>query len=217
MSLLNIIRDLYCALIRQSSERHSKDPRQFTPQLETLEDRTVPAVYTWKAGAAGNWSTPANWQGTAAGVPDDVNDVAVFDGGVSNADVTLLQANRTIGKLEVKNGYTGTINLSRDLTIKGRGQGASTISSPLKLAPLNIISDLILDDAKLTVQAGTLGSTAFVTQLRVENTAVLNFELDSTVTIGMDLIIGTAQGGNGKGEVNIKDYNGPRKLDHLLK
>ncbi len=50
------------------------------PRLEELENRLVPATITWMGGAAGIWSTVANWStGTLPGAGDDV----VIDGSVT--------------------------------------------------------------------------------------------------------------------------------------
>ena len=62
--------------------------------IEALEARIAPATFIWNNGASGNWSDATKWynQDVLApnnGVPDDFNDIAMFDNGSGSPTVTL--------------------------------------------------------------------------------------------------------------------------------
>jgi hypothetical protein len=179
--------------------------------LELLEIRAVPAAvpvtYTWKAGAEGAWENPNNWNGNPGGTPSAVTDTAIFDGTVSNQNVTVTVNDVTIGSLQTKNGYMGEIKLSKKLTLQGAN--VSTISSAAKIAPQNNTANLVADGtggvAQLYVESGTIGSTTNKSQLQVLNGARITFNLVTGVQLGMDLVVGGAGGGAAKGDVTVQD------------
>src|SRR5262245_27838044 len=80
--------------------------------LEALEDRTVPASFTWKAGpagATGNWNAAAKWQVVgmdANGIPDSDDDVIFNSTGAANSELDI--ANLTIKSLTIANTYSGS-------------------------------------------------------------------------------------------------------------
>src|SRR4051794_34630661 len=69
-----------------SDAKVPKTPACPTMQVERLEDRSVPAIYTWTGATSNNWLTSGNWSisgvdsGGLAGIPDTAGDSAVFDG-----------------------------------------------------------------------------------------------------------------------------------------
>src|SRR5262249_51753205 len=92
------------------------------PRLETLEDRTSPAVVRWVAGS-GNWATPANW--STGRVPGPTDEVVINVSGTIT--VTHSQANDSIHSLISEN----------DLAFTGgslTGSGDSTLDSTFTLS-----------------------------------------------------------------------------------
>ena len=79
----------------------------------------------WSAGAAGNWSTASNWD---TGVVPGPTDTVTFDAtSVQNSTVDT-NFSGTIATLNVNSGYTGTITLSRSLTVStSYSQAAGTL------------------------------------------------------------------------------------------
>lgn len=208
-SLASFFENLFSSNRQQSSMNQNRGH----PQLEVLEDRTVPAVYTWNAAADGLWSDANNWDSTAAGIPDDSNDVAVFDGGESVKNVTV-QLERTIGELSIKNNFTGEIRLAHDLIVKNGG--VSRLDSDFKIAPQNIASDLIFDSAQAIIHQGTVGSTTHESYIKVINGAILTFDMKSSVHVGMNLLVGDAAGGVGKGTVYVQEDTNGYNNRHLM-
>ncbi len=182
------------------------DRFRFRTHLEViaLEAREVPAVFTWQAAAAGHWETTANWanpSGDPDGFPNDPNDTAQFTS-TSVQDVTLNNTT-TIGALRLWAGYTGSLKLGMPLTVKN-----GFVIEDGKIAPNSADAHLVLDgNFSGFVTAGTLGSTTHASQLQVINGATLRFVLESSVQMGMHLVIGTAGGGNGKGTVTLGDFD----------
>src|SRR5262249_44895106 len=85
------------------------------PRLETLEDRTSPAVVRWVAGS-GNWATPANWR--TGRVPGPTDEVVINVSGTIT--VTHSQANDSIHSLISENDLAftgGSLTVSGDSTL----------------------------------------------------------------------------------------------------
>jgi hypothetical protein len=59
---------------------------RFLPRLEAVEDRTLPATFTWSGAASALWSDPANWQ---QGAVPGAADTAVFDDTATHFAATL--------------------------------------------------------------------------------------------------------------------------------
>jgi hypothetical protein len=100
----------------------ARKPASFRRRLsvERLEDRVVPADYTWRGPNDGLWTNPANW-GPNAGVPGPA-DTATFDitgqgTCIMDLPVPPNQPMPHVGKIVVDSGYTGTITLQRDLLV----------------------------------------------------------------------------------------------------
>lgn len=107
----------------------------------------------------------------------------------------------TIGELNVATGFTGEIKLDATLTIKdglpAGGPGDSYLrSASAKIAPQNVNANLVIDNSKMYVERGELGSTTFKSTVQVINDGRLDFNLlNGSVILGMNLTIGTAAGG----------------------
>ncbi len=193
-----------------AQDRRSHQRPTFCPGVEILEDRTAPAVFTWTAGAAGNWEDPNNWD-LGAGFPKTANDTATLNGANSVKDVTLGDGvgamDITIGRLLWANNYSGQIKLKKSLIISSAGGlGISVLDSPdAKIAPQNAISNLVLDGASLTFVSGTIGSTTNKSTIEVKNNGVLLVNMSRSVTVGMNIVVGTVAGGAGKGSLAVKD------------
>jgi hypothetical protein len=106
-------------------------------ELERLESRLVPAAntYLWNPWLVGdrNWSTNytslgglSNWEVKSPEgifVPTDKLpgpiDTVIFDGKQSQSNCTVdMEADAEIKRIEVINGYTGTITLQSDLILR---------------------------------------------------------------------------------------------------
>lgn len=70
---------------------------------------------TWKCRGigAGNWSDPRNWTDAVPGP----GDTAVFDDTSQQASHVDADFPGTIARLELRDGFSGTITLNRDLTL----------------------------------------------------------------------------------------------------
>lgn len=195
--------------------------RSMRPRLETLEDRTVPTVtFFWDGAAGAAWNNAANWQrvgGAAGDWPNATDHVVIFDGNKQNTDVTLPVA-ATVGKIETKNGYDKEIRLEATLTVEkvgAVGEGGSSFASEVKIAPQNNTANFVLKGAYLTVGLGQLGSTANKSEIQVINRGFLDITLTGGAFLGMNLVVGTAGGGNGIGFATLKDANAGSQGRHL--
>src|SRR6266852_3827053 len=65
----------------------------YSPILERLEDRTVPATITWNNAAGGNWATPGNWDLNRA--PTTGDDVVIPDLGAPGPSLTVTYSGGT--------------------------------------------------------------------------------------------------------------------------
>jgi hypothetical protein len=101
------------------NSRTSRERRAFRPEVLALEDRYAPANCVWIGAAGANWNVAANWNNNT--VPG-IGDTAIFAGpGVgANTDSNMNMGGGVqyhIGKLEIRNGYTGTITLTANLRV----------------------------------------------------------------------------------------------------
>ena len=94
------------------------------------------ATYYWTAqdnGGTKNWSHSQNWSNASgnsiSGYPDGTNDNAIFQANAANVTVDRYVR---IGKITIKNAYTGTINLNGNILnpTKGFAQNNGTILIP---------------------------------------------------------------------------------------
>ncbi|AWM37417.1 Extracellular serine protease precursor [Gemmata obscuriglobus] len=104
---------LLSALLRRPQSLRSSPARaRALLRLALLEDRTVPATFTWTGAVDTNWNTSGNWNDGAANttVPSSPTDVLVFDSTAganltSNNDIAAL----TVSEIQITNpGYTIT-------------------------------------------------------------------------------------------------------------
>jgi hypothetical protein len=116
---------------------------------EPLESRWVPVSSTWKATAAGDWSTADNWTAGVPGVTQGV-DTAVFDG-TSTKNCTLVEPGGVIIKrLTISNAYTGTLKVNQPLYID-RGSNPPAEDSSMAGGVINILEVAYMGIANGTV------------------------------------------------------------------
>ncbi len=102
------------------SRRSDRMARRFHPRVEALEERAVPAGYTWQGSQSADWMTAANWMPN--GVPG-VGDNVTFD--TVNGNDPVLQNNVTIDSLSATAGFAGHV-----FKIGGNGLLTVTDGSP---------------------------------------------------------------------------------------
>ncbi|MFH1378764.1 MAG: hypothetical protein ABII23_00675, partial [bacterium] len=84
-----------------------------------------PTVYTWTGlGDGVAWNNPGNWD-IGSGYPDNANEKAVIDN-TGNSITT--SGPLTIGELELKGGFNGTLSLNGDLTIDNSGSHSGNLN-----------------------------------------------------------------------------------------
>ncbi|HEX7171518.1 MAG TPA: hypothetical protein VF365_02800, partial [Candidatus Limnocylindria bacterium] len=112
------------------------------------------AILTWDGGGATtNWSEAANW---STDVVPGLADVARFDG--TSAKAAVVNANVTVGGIEIDAGYGGSVTqgVGRVITIGGSGwlqQGAAFAGSA---AAITINGPLALSGGTFTSTSGSL-------------------------------------------------------------
>jgi hypothetical protein len=85
----------------------------------------------------------------------------------------------------------------------------------VKIAPQHPATGFVLDGVQLQVLYGELGSTTHRGQLSVINGGILQFDLKSGVTLGMNMVVGLAGGGAGAGTVRLADSDAGYQIRHL--
>ena len=89
---------MFSTRLSRMRKRNSISSGRFTPRLEALEERAVPATVTW-VGGSGDWNLATNWDaGTLPGPQDD----AVIDR--SGISVTHSAGTHRINSLLTANG-----------------------------------------------------------------------------------------------------------------
>jgi len=107
-------------------------------KLEALEDRTIPAVYTWSGAVDSNFFTLNNWRLPDLSVPlvaPSTNDTVIIANLPSEGHAMHLGSDRDIRRLVMLGNASGDIILSAKLTIdggatlpEGDGEGATRLT-----------------------------------------------------------------------------------------
>ena len=105
-------------------------PLRAKPQLENLEDRTLPAVVSWINPASGAWNVASNWStGHVPGVGDDVvinpaNITVTHSTGTDTINSLTSSATLSFTGGSLNLATTSTLNNELDLTggtVSGKG------------------------------------------------------------------------------------------------
>jgi hypothetical protein len=123
---------MWRTFFKQRQVRRQSSSNTIRPRLEALEDRCLPATFTWICPnqAMAGWSVPANWarEGVGGNVPG-AGDTAVFNNNnVRNSTMDLGAFDYSIGSLQIV-GYTGTLTLARRLNVDTLTMNNGTITA----------------------------------------------------------------------------------------
>jgi cytoskeletal protein CcmA (bactofilin family) len=123
-SLSRLLQRAY-PLSRRGPGRAFREANRFRPWAEVLEDRTLPAAFTWVNAAGGNWDDGNNWRDGQGmpGVPG-ANDSASIP--ISNIAITQTPASHQIASLSVTG--TGTLALAVTLVVTGSVSSQGTLA-----------------------------------------------------------------------------------------
>jgi hypothetical protein len=128
---------------RPAGRRRRPATASFRPQLESFEDRLVPAAISWINAASGDWDTAANW--STHTIPGAGDDVTIAQSGITvthtngNSErihsLTMASTTTTADTLSISNGslYIAASSSIQNLTLSGgtlTGPGALSISGP---------------------------------------------------------------------------------------
>lgn len=167
---------------------------------------------TWAGGAAGNWSSAGSW---ANGVPNAVDTVAVLTASSEAATVVNLDSAKTVGSLffnNIQRTALGrpteaaptlyTVNGTAALTLSRSGSSEASIvvlgGANAINAPLNLVSDTVIDLAADTTTGNTQGvPTVAGASLTVQNITLAAGKTLRTTSVGDLTINGTVTGGAG--------------------
>jgi autotransporter-associated beta strand protein len=121
---------------RKAPSRNARKGPSFRPLLESLEDRTTPALATWTGGGASSaWTDPGNW---AANVAPGPGDDLLFPAGAARASAANdFPAGTVFRSLTFSGpGYTVSGNaVALEAGIAAaQPTGANSVSAPLSLA-----------------------------------------------------------------------------------
>jgi hypothetical protein len=195
-----MLRKLWKSLTKKTASRNTPRGRGFA--LETLEDRCVPATYTWIGPSGGLWSNPANWSG---GPPNTVP--------TAGSSVFYNTATSSIDDLSIP-------SPGLNLLAVGPSAGLLLIKGSLQQAP----GTLTLQEGGVVAVSGSLANGGTVEQFAAtmgvtatgvfSNSGVYDFFGGSILGPGMflngspgqqgDMVIGN--GGNVTEGVNLANY-----------
>jgi hypothetical protein len=115
-----MLQQLWKKLSTTNPVRKSLRDASRRPALEALEDRCVPATYTWTGPSGGLWNNPANWSGGPPGtVPGAGSNVIYNSAGTSFDNLNIPSPGLNL--LEVGTS-AGTLTVSGLLTISATGE-----------------------------------------------------------------------------------------------
>lgn len=122
---------------------------------------TCPAENTWVSSSSNSWNTAANWTGIGAGaaVPT-TGDTAIFD--ATSVVDNSIDTSPSIGGIEVRQGYTGTVTQASTNTITLDSGGytqaglGSTFTGGSGAITINTGGDFALYAGTFTSTSGTL-------------------------------------------------------------
>ncbi len=180
---------------KTQTTRRTRLCRRFSPSLELLEGRLVPAgTFHWTGAASDVWSLAANWNltagdGTFPGANGGTGDTAVFDG-TPQRDAVLSQ-DATLDTLKIVAGYPKSLTVSagKSLTVSNTFTMSGGTLNLGNGASLNLTSGLID-----SWSGGDFSSTSAGGTVYVYNNAELQFYGDAK-TLGANIVVGQDSGG----------------------
>jgi hypothetical protein len=117
----------------------------------------IPLVaYTWTDNASGNtnWNDQVNWNGGAAGFPDDNTDTVIFDGTWDNNCTVNVAI--TVGEINVNLGYNSTITMDANLTVDDAGAESGRFTINDAQAELDTNGNIFSTDGQCFIDNGTV-------------------------------------------------------------
>ncbi len=146
-----------------------------------LDDEAAPNYWL---GGTGDWNTAANW---SLGVPTATS-ALYFDGSQSNASVTIPSGGSgttQFAELHLVGGYTGTVTLSNNVTVRNLELTSGTLNKPAT----SFGSDLTVTVAMLWT-GGTLNNTTNLATLTLSGASATFAPVGGgTVSIGSNLTL----------------------------
>ncbi len=165
----------------RKSKRPAVNPRHTKLQLESLEDRVVPATVTWMNPLGGDWDTGSNWStGQAPGSGDDavINMTGItITHSASNSD--LVKSITSQSALSISNGSLSIANSSSlsSLTLSGgtlTGAGTVTVSGLTTWTGGTMSgSGLTVANGGMTISSG--GGLELLNGRTLDNNAMVNW------------------------------------------
>lgn len=76
------------AVRQRPQRRHRATQSSGRAAIESLEERTLLAAFSWNSDTDGNWNDQANWNDGVSGVPGNADDVTI-DRGIANPVITV--------------------------------------------------------------------------------------------------------------------------------
>jgi hypothetical protein len=147
---------------KERSARRGRRSR-WKPFLESLENRTLPAMVTWINPMSGDWDNPNNWSdGVTNRVPKGTDDASIQKPGITvSHDQSIADAVNSLTSTVPVNLSAGSISFGAGSNISSLGLSGGSIGSSNGVA---------IDVGSLTWSGGTIG----VGQLTVSGTAGLS-------------------------------------------
>ncbi len=176
---------------------------RFTPRLEALEERAVPATVTW-VGGSGDWNLAANWDtGTLPGPQDDAvidrSGISVTHSAGTHRINSLLTANGTFqltgGTLDVGTTVRGnsSFQLRAGRLANATVAAGTTVTGTGSQIELDRITVAAGATPKMTVNffEGIQTMTAYIVQVSLGDTPAGTVEYQTIFAVGGLLFIVT--------------------------
>jgi len=162
----------------------------------------------WVGNAGASWSASSSWSTTSggtggAGAPAS-DDTAIFDSAKNNSAILDASYGGTVGAVDVRSGYTGTITQRRNLTVSNAGSGSGSFS--------------LAAGAKWNYTAGTAAALMVNGNMTVDGTLECQYTdktagtegIGRSFTVGGNLTVG-ATGVVTADDMGFAAYQGPGK------
>jgi autotransporter-associated beta strand protein len=176
----------------RNQPRRRKDSQSYCPQLEVLENRTVPSTFTWRGSSFDNfWSDGSNWQGGVAPSANAFDDLVFPDGTFEKTSVCDF-TDPQFGSITISGSGYSLNNNSVGFSDWEVGTIATTNSSGTN----TINSAIRMDDVSSRPNSGRIISTYAGTSL------------DFTQTVRPVSIFGYSVNGAGSTFINLVDGTG---------